>query len=424
LGACTTEEDKPKAPDTTDTTSEIVDSEEPEATETGDSGGVDVMITEETIGGQTLDDSWLFSLDEIHEIDIKLEPNAWNQLFADPYGYVIGDVTVNGDLLPDVGVRLRGKIGSFRDLSGKPKFKIDLNRFIEDQRYWGLETLSLNNSVVDCSFIKEPLGYKVFEAAGVPASRTAYAYVSVNDVPYGLYVWVETPDDRFLKRNYADPTGNLYDGKYIYFPNVGAYILLDFGNGVDHRFGLEEGTDVENNDIRRISNRYDESFGRVIYYEAMKNEVNWEALFRMWLAEQWVGHNDGYCLNTNNYRVYFDPVSDLAEMIPWDLDYAFLHDYQWGMNWNYPAGNLAYGCFFNAACRLAMRPIALEVVEALEAIDWVAEVETLTAFVDAPSRADPRKECLYATGIRQRAGLRRWVEHRSKYLRAFWNLGE
>ena len=424
LGACHTEDDESKTPDTTDTTSAHVDSEAPEPVETGDSGEADVMITEETIGDQVLDDSWIFSFDEIHQIDIKLGPDAWNALFTDPYGYVIGEVTINGDVLPDVGVRLRGKIGSFRDLSGKPKFKIDLNRFIEDQRYWGLETLSLNNSVVDCSFIKEPLGYKVFETVGVPASRTAYTYVSVNGVPYGLYVWVETPDDRFLKRHYEDPSGNLYDGKYIYFPNVGAYILLDFGQGVDHRFGLEEGTDVENNDIRRISNQFESSYGRVIYYEAMKDEVNWEALFRMWLAEQWIGHNDGYCLNTNNYRVYFNPVTDLAEMIPWDLDYAFLQDYQWGMSWKYPAGNLAYGCFYNAACLFAMRPIALEVVEALEAVDWVTEVENLTAFVDSPSRADPRKECLYATGVRQRAQLRRWAEHRTKYLRAFWNLDE
>ncbi len=422
--ACNVPDDSKAPADTTDTMGNTVDSETAAPVETGDSGRVDVTVTEETIGDQLLDDSWIFSFDQIHEINIKLDNDAWNALFNDPYEYVIGEVTVNGDTLSEVGVRLRGKVGSFRELSGKPKFKIDLNRFIEDQRYWGLETLSLNNSVVDCSFIKETLGYQVFEAAGVPASRTAYAYVSVNDAPYGLYVWVETPDDRFLKRHFTDPSGNLYDGKYIYYPNTGAYQMLDFGEGVDHRFGLEEGTETNNAEIREISAQYKASRGRTIYHEAMSDEINWEALFRMWLAEQWVGHNDGYCLNTNNYRVYFDPVTGLGEMIPWDLDYGFLHDYQWGMNWEYPAGNLAYECFNNAACVFAMRPVAQEFVKTMESIDWVARVDTLTEFIDTPSNADPRKECLYTSGVRERARLRNWAEHRTKYLKAFWNLDE
>ncbi|MFO0006349.1 MAG: CotH kinase family protein, partial [bacterium] len=84
------------------------------------------------------------------------------------------------------------------------------------------------------------------------APRAADARVWVNGDDYGLYLLLETPDDRFLKRAWDEPDGNLYDGKYVWYPD-GSYTLLDFAEGHDHLYQLEEGEDVGHADIASVS---------------------------------------------------------------------------------------------------------------------------------------------------------------------------
>lgn len=218
----------------------------------GGDPGAGPPVTEESAGGYEADSAWIFSDKTIHTIEITLPDASVASLEAEPYEWAPGDVSIDGEVVPQIGVRLRGKIGSFRTLSQKPKFKLKFNELVEDQRFYGLEALSLNNSVVDCSYLKEPLGYRIFALSGVPTERVGFARVSVNGSDYGLYVLVEVPDDRFLKRTYKNPGGNLYDGKYIWYGGFN-YTLLDFNSGVDDLYGLEEGADVGNADIIAIS---------------------------------------------------------------------------------------------------------------------------------------------------------------------------
>ena len=128
-------------------------------------------VSEWSIGDQEDAGPYIFKQDRIHRIDIELPSESVDSLAVEPYEYVVGDAIIDGATLSDVGVRLRGKIGSFRTLDGKPKVKLDFNAYVDGRRFQGLESLSLNNSVVDCSYLKEALSYRVFEELGVPASR-------------------------------------------------------------------------------------------------------------------------------------------------------------------------------------------------------------------------------------------------------------
>jgi spore coat protein CotH len=79
-----------------------------------------------------------------------------------------------------VGIRLKGNVGgSFRDLTEKAAFKIKCN-FVKGVKCLGLKKMTLNNMVQDPSMVHETLAYAAFRAAGVPASRTGFAYVRVN----------------------------------------------------------------------------------------------------------------------------------------------------------------------------------------------------------------------------------------------------
>jgi spore coat protein CotH len=398
--------------------------------DTADTGGTvdtatdtepEPVVTEETVEPQDADDSWFFSRETVHQIDITLPQASVDGLYVDPYTYVIGDVAINGEVLPDIGVRLRGKIGSFRSLDGKPKFKIDLNQFVDDQRFWGLETLSLNNEVVDYSYLKEPIAYALFEAVGVPGSRTSFAEVSVNGSPYGLYVIIETPDDAFLKRTYEDPSGNLYDGKYVWYGGYN-YQLLDFASGVDDLYSLEEGTDVNNADIKRISSLLTASYGKPSFYDDMSVALNWDQVLRDWSVEQWIGQNDGYCLNTNNYRVYFDPLSGKADMLPWDYDYSFLYDWEWGMDWWNPRGNLCYACRIDPTCQAAWKEAMTEVVAAAAELDLVAEFDAMQALIYDAAYSDPRREAGWSSVEGEQGQVRAWLTTRSDEMSGEWGL--
>jgi hypothetical protein len=423
LGCAPTELDRPqdRPPLTEDTDTDTPDTTAPDTDTAPDTGVPEPEVTEEEIGDQVLEDDWIFALDVIHEIEITLPEASVSTLDADPYTYAEGSISFDGEEIPLVGVRLRGKIGSFRTLSGKPKFKIDFNQYITDQRFYGLETISLNNSVVDCSYIKEHIGYALFEAAGVPASRTGLAQVSVNGAPYGLYTIIEVPDDRFLRRHYDDSSGNLYDGKYVWYGGY-SYTLLDFAEGHDDLFQLEEGTDVGHADITGVSTVLAASAGTPGYYAATSEVVDWPLLHRMWAVEQYVGQNDGYGLNTNNYRVYFDPADGRADLFPWDLDYSFLNDSDWGLSWSSPSGRLLYYCIFDATCAAAQRAVVSEVLTVAAERDLVGLLDELTPFIDDAARSDPRRECSESSIASAQAGVRAWLVAKDASMRSFWGL--
>jgi len=383
----------------------------------------DPLVVVEEVPAQDDDiDGWFFDPLAIHEVEITLSDASWAALGTDPYSYVLGQVEVDEQPMPDVGVRLRGKIGSFRTLDGKPKFRVDFNQYVEDQRYYGLESLTLNNEVVDCSYLKEPVSYRVFRGLGLPAPRTSFAHVTVNGMDYGLYVVIETPDDRFLSRVYDDPSGNLYDGKYIYYDD-GSYKLLDFTPGAAPYMELEEGTDVDNADVIAVADAVRWATGSGVFEEALDAYVDFDELHRHLLAEEWVGHLDGYALNTNNYRVYLDPADEgRLDLVPYDLDYSMLEASVWGMSWSSPRGVLASGCWSDPTCASNQRDAVadgLEVIDRLELRDFVAELNVAT--LDA-AREDPRRECSFFWVTWYRAYVANWVETRSDLVASHWEL--
>ncbi len=360
---------------------------------------------------------------QIHEVVLTIPTDSWADLRADPYEFVVANATFDGELVGELGLRLRGKVGSFRTIDQKPKFKMDFGEFVDGQDLHGLKSMSLNNEVVDCSYLKEPLGYRVFRDAGLAASRTSFAHVMVNDEDYGLYVVVEVPDAKFLTDRFpGDDTGQLYDGKYLYYDD-GSYILLDFATGVDALFQLEEGEDTGNAEIFAISDAIG-AHGRPGpgFAEALDGLVDWQELHTNFAVEQWIGHVDGYAMNRNNYRVYFRPSDGKMILMPWDFDYAFIEDYAWGMSWNSPTGMIANHCWRDPDC-LAGQPTAMAAV--LETIDtealltWYDELSSMTGQL---AEDDPKRECGIQSVHRERAALRTWIETRSDAMRTAWGL--
>jgi hypothetical protein len=353
----------------------------------------------------------------LHTFAITVGDEEIRLLKAEPYEWVTGEVVIDGEYQGEVGLRLRGKIGSFREFDQKPKFKIDFNQYDPDNTFQGLESISLNNSVVDCSYLKEPAGFAIYAQLGMRAPRVSFAHVTVNGANYGLYVVAEVPDDTFLKDRFEEPDGNLYDGKYLYYGDWD-YEMVDFTSFLEDNFQLEEGVDVGKEDIYAITDAT-QDFG-ASFNERLGDLMDIPNFHRNLMAEQWIGHLDGYALNTNNYRVYFNPWDNRMEFIPWDLDYAFLEAWDWGFSWSRPKGTLVDDCFDDEEC---VREHRQYVAAAIATVDTAGLLERVTgwrALIAEEAANDPKRECASASVQPTQDEVEAWVAGGAERMEDAW----
>src|SRR5215207_3620351 len=149
----------------------------------------------------------VFTNPAVREIRISVDATGMADLRRDTREYVkatFREVLPEGDnILTNVGVHLKGT-GSFRPVNQKPALTVKFNKFVEDQNFYGLTKISLNNSVQDLTYVNESLCTDLFRAAGVPVARVAHARIYLNDRYLGLYTLVEGLNKPFLRRHFAD----------------------------------------------------------------------------------------------------------------------------------------------------------------------------------------------------------------------------
>lgn len=116
----------------------------------------------------------------------------------------------DGVFYDNVLVRLRGLTARYWP---KKSFKFDLNqgyhfRFSSDEA--PVEEFNLNSTVTDKAYVRQILALETYRDAGVPASIGFPVRVQQNGAFYSVSIWIEQPDERFLKRQGLDPNGALY----------------------------------------------------------------------------------------------------------------------------------------------------------------------------------------------------------------------
>jgi len=336
-------------------------------------------------GEAPADDTRIFTLDAVHIVAITLGDDGHRGLTNDPYTYVPADLTFDGETFPNVGVRIKGRLGSYRSLDQKAAFKVDLLEFGQDTELEGLEKFSLNNMVQDCAKTHEYAAYGVHRMLGVPAPRVAYAMVTVDGDLFGLYSLVEDYDDVFLAKNFADPTGNLYDGDYWLYPD-GNYALVDFNDASQGYFGLDEGTDVALADVNAVTDALNAG---ATFADTLGGLVDLEEHAAFVAATAWTGHSDSYTYYSNNYRVYFDPTrGGRAVFMPWDPDWAF--EASTAVTSFY--GSVSARCYADPTCNAAVHAELDTLDAALPGSALVAELQTAAELLRPYLRDDPRLE--------------------------------
>ncbi|HEU4943969.1 MAG TPA: CotH kinase family protein [Solirubrobacterales bacterium] len=270
-------------------------------------------------------------------IDLTLSDIEKAKLEATPDEYVKGtlSMTKSADGTPSgeeaspfvasrpVEVRLKGsKGGSFRKLTEKAAFKL---KFKKADAVLGLRKMTLNNMVQDPSMVHETLAYAAFRAAGVPASRTGYAYVRLNGEDFGLYLDLENLDDIALAKifgSFDDETQHLYEGEVGDDVFPGGEVGFEIDEGPDDRGDLEALIDAVN------------GAGSSPWSERVAPFANLAEMTKMWAVEKYIDHWDGYAGHTdpvqaekgerpNNYYLYSEP-SGRFQMLPWGADQTWI----------------------------------------------------------------------------------------------------
>ena len=270
----------------------------------------------------------LFPHDQVLDVQITIDSKDWDSIryqsrnffealnesrqhapIDHPYTYVEASVLIDGVEFPQVGIRKKGFIGSQN--STRPSIKVKLNHVDKEGQIDGLTNLTFNNNQQDVSLISQFMGYGLFNAAGIPAPRCAYANVTVNGQDLGIYAHVERIHRPFLKREFGNDDGVLYEGTVVdFYPGwLGSF---------EHKLGSDQ---VGRKKIQKLIDVLSNPNDKI---ESLIGElVDLESFYVFWAMEGLLGFWDGYSGNRNNFFIYLNPKTDKFHFIPWGADSMF-----------------------------------------------------------------------------------------------------
>jgi spore coat protein H len=204
-------------------------------------------------------------------------------------------------------------------------FKDVANKHVKGQKLSGVTVLNLHNNVTDATEMNEPLAFRLYRDAGVPAPRTAYARVYVT-VPgkfarqyFGLYSLVEEVGKGFTEDNFGSNQGAI-------FKPVTPDLFSDLGN-----------------DWARYKQTYDpkgtvskEQTQRVIEFAQFATKADDQEFaarlgdfialdeFARYLAvTTFLADLDGILGPGQNFYLYLDPHTSKFSFIAWDQDHSW-----------------------------------------------------------------------------------------------------
>lgn len=251
----------------------------------------------------------LFDKPTLVRLHIHLPVAELSKLRENPRVMVPARVVIDDKDFPNTAVRLKGGQGSFRPVTEKPGWTLDFNRFNKGQALYGISKIHVNNSVQDSTYLCEDLSAGLFRRAGVPAPRIAWATVTLNDRQLGLYVLKEGITKEWLRLQFGDGTGNLYDSGT--HQEINQPLRLDSGEGAEDRADLRalaEAAGIGNPEQR---------------WAALQQALDLEQFINFVACEVLANHTDGYSLMQNNYRIYFSPKTHQATFLPQGMDRMF-----------------------------------------------------------------------------------------------------
>jgi len=245
--------------------------------------------------------------------------------FGFTFPYVKGVLEAGGQTYKDIGVRFKGNSSYMMSARGlKRPFKLDFNRFVDDQSFHGLTTINLSNNMMDPSQLRETLSYAVFRAAGVPAPRTAFVQLYLT-VPgkherefVGLYTLIEQVNGAFLKDHFRTSKGMLLKPEGI---RGLPYLGEEWSKYERYRPKKKPNQAATQRliDFTKLLNNADDAAFR----QQIDTYVDVDAFLRFLAANVVLSNFDSFIGLGHNYYIYLHPKTNRFVWIPWDMNLSF-----------------------------------------------------------------------------------------------------
>ena len=339
----------------------------------------------------------LFDPVVVNRADITLSAEGYNNLQANGRGdYQAAQMvftTKNGPSAKlEVGLRLKGQWGSWRNLDQKAAFKVKMNFSVKGQKLDGVKKFTFNNMVQDQSMLHEAVVYRIFRAMGVPAPRIGYVRVYLNGVDYGLHLNVETYDDQMLERWYSS-TQHLYEGAY----------WQDIVDGQYQNMEIDEGDLNNREDLAALALVNNTKDGQE-WFDAVQQYLDLNSFVKEIAVERYIGHWDGYGWTIKNNYFAHSTQNGLFTILPWGTDQTlngWVDMYSYG-----DVGIMTQKCLAYTPCLELYKGAMLKVNDTVLSLGLTTMIDNIAAAINPDVLSDPRKEHDYGTAL--------WLQGTSK----------
>jgi hypothetical protein len=318
----------------------------------------------------------ILGYDEMPELALEVPPASVTALQNQPLVYVPAHLVFRGRTYGPVGIRLKGG-NSFQPFHLKPSFRINIDEFVDNAKFFGLDDLTLNNMDDDFSMLHERIAYWVMRAAGVPASRANHAFLHVNGQVYGLYSNVETVKRPMVARWFPEAAGSLWEATDVDFVHSD---IPDY----EHEFGPDDRTLLYG--VAAAMNIP----GATAAMTAAGEYVDLAAFRRYWAVAAVIGQFDAfpYSIPGDDYFAYADAISGRLVFMPWGMDETF---YSGSFDVTNVHSVLAVRCKEDPACYQAWIDQVWEIQDLTEAMNIEAERIRVADQIDSWVILDTRK---------------------------------
>lgn len=227
-------------------------------------------------------------------------------------------VTINGVVFDSCGVQFKGN-SSYNAPGNKKPFKINFNEYKSGQKFDGLKTINLNNSMKDPTLMREKIFYDFMHRNGFTSPRATYAKLYLNGQYWGLYTLVEQVSKTFLENRFFNDAGNLFKGD----PQGTLQWLGQADSSYYKKYELKTNEDSNywgdlKNLIDKINNTLSAQF-----YDSLEKVINTTSVINGWAANIVFSNLDSYQGSGHNYYLYHNTATGKFEWIVWDCNETF-----------------------------------------------------------------------------------------------------
>lgn len=266
----------------------------------------------------------LFDSSRVHSVDLQVP--SWEEFLSNAPAeeYLPCTVAIDGEKFYQVGLRAKGNNPlRLTEEYGLCRYslKLEFDHYLDGGSYYGLDKLSLDASFQDNSYLKSYLVYDMMDYMEVPAPLRSFAWVTVNGMPWGLFLAVEEPEESFAKRNFGTDYGRLYKPDYLSLsaenPDVALRYVDDDPASYPNLFRNAKFPVTAADQARLI-----EALKILSTGEGLDEAVNVDQVLRYFTVQVFVMNWDSYLGHTgHNYFLYEE--DGLISILPWDYNLAF-----------------------------------------------------------------------------------------------------